>query len=160
MPKVGTRTINNVEVEIHADGRSGTWQIMLPPDEEDGRAQPLGGGNTIEAAVNNARTSIKRMQTSVRVPFKNDDGDKGFATGRHARSRDKILTEIGGKKVHISYRDQTFKADTPQDVFDHLNEIETEIRKLMQEKRTLIKEWELNLGTAVDKAVEEATKDD
>lgn len=159
MALVGTREINNVEVEIHAS-KHGSWSISLPPEEEGGNSRELAGHATsLDAAINKARLEIKKLQVKVAVPFKNREGQRGIATGRHARSRDKLLTEIGGKKEHVSYRDQVFQADMPQSVVDHLNELEDESRKLQAEKREIIEKWKFDLSKAVDEAIAKATEE-
>lgn len=155
MALVGKRDINNVEVEIHAN-KHGGWSILLP--EEGGvKGRQLGGhASSLDLAINAARLEIKRLQVKINVPFKTREGKRGIATGRHARSHDKILTEVEGKKEHFGYREQVFKADMPQSVVDHLNEIEDEYSKLQAEKRAIIEEWKLDLGVAVNEAINAA----
>jgi hypothetical protein len=154
MTLVGTREINNVEVEIHAD-KYGAWNIYLPEEGNEGGNRMLGGGQTLDSAITNARNSIKKSQVKVAVAFKTDEGKYGIATGRHARSHDKLLTEIGGKKEHIGFRDQTFKEDTPESVFARLKQIGEEESALRTERREIIQKWSLDLGKAVDTAIAE-----
>lgn len=159
MPKVGTRDINNVTVEIHASTH-GSWSIVLPAESEDGRTVPLADHATsLDAAITKARAEIKRRQVKVHVVFKTREGKRGVAYARHARSRDKILTEIDGKKEHIEWRDLVFKADTPKEWIAHLKEIDAEIGKLQAEKREVIEKWKFDLSSAVDEAVTAAAEE-
>jgi len=152
MALVGTREINNVKVEIHASPH-GSWSILMPDEGGAGRGRTLGSHATsFEGAVNAARQEIKRRAVKVSVPFKTPDGKLGIANGRHARS-DKILTEIEGKKEHIGYRDQIFRHDMPEEVMDHLHELQDEQGKISAEIRSIVSEWKLDLGKAVDDAV-------
>ena len=156
MALIGTRDINNVEVEIHASPH-GSWSIMQPAEGEE-RAIPLSGAHdTLDKAITSARQEIKRRQVKVAVAFKTREGKRGIATGRHARSRDKILTEVQGKKVHYGYREQAFKPDMPNSEIDHLNELADEEAKLRKEQREIIEKWKMDLGKAVDAAINEAT---
>ena len=153
MALVGKREINNVETEVHASVH-GSWSIQLPADEEGKHGRALGTGNSLDAAVNAARQEIRKRQVKVNVPFKTREGVKGYAHSRHARSTDKILTVMeDGKKEQMGYREQVFKADMPQDVIDHLNEIDEESNKLRAEKYAIVQEWSLDLGKAVDEAI-------
>lgn len=158
MPKVGIREINNVQVEIHASP-SGGWTIMQPAENEEERAMALGSGDTLDKAVTAARNEIKRRQIKVAVPFKTREGKRGVASGRHARSRDKILTEVQGEKIHIGYRETVFKPDMPKEEIEHLNELGDEEAKLRAEQREIIKKWSFDLGKAVDTAINEASEE-
>ena len=162
MALVGTREINNVKVEIHASPH-GSWSITLPADEEGKSGRALGNhASSLDAAINAARAEIKRRQIKVAVPFKTREGKSGIAHSRHARSTDKILANVGDKKEQIGYREQVFKPETPQSVFDHLNEIEEEQGKLRTEHRELVQKWNLDLNKELDAAItakaEEADK--
>jgi hypothetical protein len=150
---VGTREINNVEVEIHAS-KHGSWTIQLPADEGGQHGRALGTHNTsLDAAINLARAEIKRRQVKVDVPFKTREGKKGIAHSRHARSTDKILVVIDGKKDQIGWREQVFKADMPKEVLDHLHDIQDEQSKLKAEEREIVKEWNFDLSKALDEAI-------
>lgn len=154
MALVGTREINNVVTEIHANQHGG-WTIQLPADDEGKHGRALGShASSFEAAVNLARAEIKKRQVKVRVPFKTREGKKGYAHSRHARSTDKILTVLeDGTKEQFGYREQVFKADTPKSVIDHLNDIDEETSKLRAEKGALVQEWSLDLAKALDEAI-------
>lgn len=157
MALVGTKEINNVKVEIHAN-QYGSWSILLPADEGNERTHGLVLGShatSLEAAINAARQEINRRKTKVSVPFKTREGVRGIAHSRHARSTDKILANVGDKKEQIGWRELVFKAETPKDVFDLLNDIEEEQNKLRAEQRDLIKKWSFDLNTALDEAIEE-----
>jgi hypothetical protein len=159
MAHVANRDINNVNVEIHASPY-GAWTIQLPADAEGNHGSSLGShASSLDAAINLARTEIKRRQVKVSVPFKTAEGKRGIATSRHARSTDKLLTEIEGKKEHIGWRETVFKAETPQSVIDHLKEIDDEQSKLRAERIALVNEWKFDLSKAVDAAIEEKTKE-
>lgn len=163
MPILGTREINNVEVEIHAS-HTGSWSIYRVAENEDEPSNERFLANdekTLESAVNKARIAIKKQQVKVAVPFKTISGLRGVATGRHARSRTKILVELpGGKKdQYDSHSHQILKADTPKDVIEHMQELAEEERRIKKEARELHDKWKLNLGVGVDTAVEEAIKE-
>ena len=153
MALVGTKEINNVKTEIHAN-QYGSWSINMPAEEGERGGIVLGHHATsLDAAINLARQEIKRRQVKVDVPFKTREGKRGIAHSRHARSTDKILANVGDKKEQIGWREQVFKAETPQDVFDLLNDIEEEQNKLRAEQRDLIKKWGFDLNTALDEAI-------
>jgi hypothetical protein len=153
MALVGKREINNVGVEIHASSH-GTWTIQLPADEEGKHGRALGTHHTsLDAAINLARTEIKKRQVKVAVPFKTTEGWSGIATSRHARSTDKILAEVNGKKTQIGWREQVFKADTPKSVIEHIKEIDDESSRLRAERIALVNEWKLDLNKALDEAI-------
>src|SRR4051812_4478525 len=160
MPLVGTREINNVEVEIHAN-KHGSWSILLPPDEDGKSGRSLATHHvSLDAAINLARAEIKKRQVKVNVPFKTREGHKGVAHSRHARSTDKILADVQFKKQQISFREQTFKPDTPQDVFDRLDEIEEQQSTLRAEHRELVQEWGFDLNKALDAAITKKTAEE
>lgn len=156
MALVGTREINNVEVEIHASPH-GSWSITLPTEEGEERAhgRQLGSGDSLDNAITKARQEIKRRQVKVSVPFKTREGKTGVAHSRHARSTDKILAEVDGKKEQIGYREQVFKIEMPDSVIEHLNELEEEAGKLHAEQRAIKQEWNFDLSKALDAAITE-----
>jgi hypothetical protein len=157
MAVVGTREINNIECEIQASVH-GSWSIYRV-GEEPNNERYLATDDVLDKAVNKARIEIKKQQVKVAVPFKTMDGRRGIASGRHARSRGKILTKIGNKSEQIESRSQILKHDTPKDVIDHLKELAAEQVKLRKEERDLYNEWKLDLGNAVDAAVKEAIEE-
>lgn len=158
MALVGTREINNVKVEIHASPH-GNWSILMPADEEGRQGRALGSHATsLDAAINLARQEINRRKTKVSVPFKTREGKAGIAHSRHARSTDKILANVGDKKEQIGWRELVFQAETPQDVFTHLDEIEAEQNKLRTEFKDLVKKWSFDLNAALDVAIEAKTE--
>ena len=156
MSLVGTREINNTKVEIHASPH-GTWSITLPAEEGDerGSGRALGTGPSLETAINNARTEIKKRQVKVAVPFKTREGKTGVANSRHARSTDKILAVVDGKKEQIGYREQVFKIEMPDSVIEHLNELEEEAGKIHAEQRAIKQKWNFDLSKALDAAITE-----
>ena len=156
--QVGTREINNVECEIFASD-SGTWTIYRAGEGERNERYLAGGDSTLDATVNKARMEIKKQQVKVAVPFKMIDGKRGVAHGRHARSRNKILTKIGNKSEQLDYHTQTLKHDTPKEVIDHMRELRVEQEKLSREHRELYNEWKIDLGNAVDAAIKEAIEE-
>jgi hypothetical protein len=163
MALLGTREINNVEVEIHAS-HTGSWSIYRVAENEDEKSNERFLANddkTLESAVNKARIAIKKQQVKVAIPFKTISGLRGVATGRHARSRSKILVELsdGQKDSYDSHSHQILKADTPKDVLTHMKELREEEAKIKKEARELHDKWKMDLGVAVDTAVEEAIKE-
>lgn len=153
MTLVGTREINNVEVEIHAS-KHGAWSIYMPPEKEDDKlGRSLATHPSLDAAINLARAEIKKRQVKVSVPFKTSEGDYGLAHGRHARSPDKILAQVDYKKVQVGYRELVFKPDTPEHVFERIEEIDEEASELRGERSVLVKTWGFDLNKALDEAI-------
>jgi len=158
MPKVGTDTILDTQVEIWADS-SGSWQITMPPDEQDGRrGDVLGYGPTLEQATARARTEMNKRRIKLHIDFVDSEGKRGYATGIHVRTR-KILTEIAGEKEHLDTYVTVFRPDMPQEEIDALVKIDEGIAKLQAAKREIIDEWKFDLGKAVKDAIEAAAKD-
>jgi hypothetical protein len=155
---VGNREINNVDCEIHATATGG-WTIYRAGDEPVNDRFLASDEKSFDSAVNKARMAIKKQEVKVTVPFKTMDGKQGIATGRHARSRHKILATVGGKKAQIEYSQQILKHETPKDVVDHLTELREEQAKLSAEHRTLYSKWKMDLGTAVDDAIIKAIEE-
>lgn len=153
---VGTREINGKEVEIHAS-HHGAWSIRLVGVE--GSAGHLATDtDSLDKAINKARLAIKKQEVEVAVPFKTLDGKQGIARGRHAKSRDKLLVTIGGKKESFSSYGRVLKHDTPKEVIEHLKELDDEETRIGREKREIMTKWSLKLDTAVDTAVREAAE--
>lgn len=157
MTMLGTREINNVEVEVHASIH-GSWTIYKVGEGTGHERHLATDEKSLENAVNKARMEIKKQQVKVAVPFKMLDGGIGVASGRHARSHSKILAKINGKSEQIEWSTRTLKHDTPQSVIDHLHELREEQVKLQREERELYNEWKFDLSTGVDAAIKEAVK--
>jgi hypothetical protein len=158
MSQVGTREINNVKVEVHASGE-GSWSIYRIGKEPTNERHLATDPDSLEKAVNKARLKIKQQQVTVAVKFKTLDGRRGTATNRHARSHDKVLVVIEGKKDNISGYTKVLRDEMPKEEVDHLKEIQQEKRRLDKEERKIMQAWTFNLGQAVDRAIKEAAKE-
>jgi hypothetical protein len=156
MALLGTREINNIECEVHA-AVNGSWTIYRTGDAPTNERFLGNDEKSLDNAVNKARQTIKRQQVKVTVPFRMPDGRKGVANGKHARGS-KILTTIGSEKPQLDPYTKVLKADTPNDVIQHLKDLGEEKKKLDSEERALLKEWQLNLGNAVEDAIREAVE--
>ena len=157
MALVGTREINDIEVEVHASPTGG-WAIRTPGVE--GAEGFLGSDpELLDKAVNKARLEIKKRQVEIALPFKTQDGKRGIARGRRAGSTDKILVTIGGTKDSLSSYTNVLKHETPKEVVEHLQELVEEERRIGREKREIMNKWEFKLGVAVDAAVKEAAEE-
>ena len=152
MALVGTRTINNIEVEIHASVH-GSWSIRLP--DEEGNTGHLAMNEDLNKAINNARIAIKKRDVEIHVPFRTLAGERGIARGKHAKTRD-ILVTIDGQKDSMSSYGKVFKPDTPKDVMTHFNELHEESKRIDRERREIMKQWEMDLNSAVTRAMDEA----
>src|SRR5580765_3674997 len=100
MAFIGMKEINGEQYEIHA-GKYGEWSIHAPKQEGDDKPTiSLGAGDTLHKAVANARVAINKTKVKLKIHFITLDGERGVATGKHARTR-QILTTIEGKKEHL-----------------------------------------------------------
>ena len=152
MALVGTRKINNMEVEIHASVH-GTWSIRMVGEE--GNSGHLAMNEDLNKAINNARIAIKKRDVEIHVPFRTLAGERGIARGRHAKTRD-ILVTIDGQKDTMSGYSKVLKPDTPKETMDLLNELHEESKRIDRERREIMKQWEMDLSTAVTSAMDQA----
>ena len=156
MALVGMKEINGEKYEIHA-GQYGEWSIKPPQQEGDDKPPvTLGAGDTLDKAVANARVAINKGKVKLKIHFITLAGERGVATGKHARTR-QILTTIEGKKEHLdSWRVKVLRPDTPQSELDRLAEIAVKISKLQKEQGEIISEYSFDLTKEVDKQIAEA----
>jgi hypothetical protein len=149
MVKLGTRIINGVSTEVHATN-DGIFQIQI-----DGKT--IGSGETLDAAVIQARNAINRDKTTVNVEFiTKTGGERGVATGFHSRNRTTMAKIAGGKGEQLDYNYSAFKPDMPQDKLDRYFEIKTAMDSLRSEQRKLEDEYSINLRESVQQAITEA----
>jgi hypothetical protein len=146
--RIGSRTINGVDTEVHADVH-GRFYIQI-----DGKS--IGSGDTLDAAVVEARNSINRDKTKVEVAFISRAGEHGIATGFHSRNRTTMARLSGGKSEQLEYQYKCFKADTPKTTVDRYNEIEQQIRTLTAERNGIDKEWGVMLRDLVQQGITDA----
>ncbi len=147
--RIGTQTIAGQSVEIHASTQ-GRWSITMP-DTED--RSSLGSGETLEAAIEQARRAIAKRKVRVEVPFITLTGDKGVATGRHAANRD-ILVRIGEKAERLDDYARALQPDTPAEELTKLTAAKATEKQAQREQRRIENEYKLELGRAVDAAIE------
>ena len=148
--RVGSRTINGVDTEVHADAH-GRFYIQI-----DGKT--LGAGDKLDVAIVEARNAINREKTKVNVVFITKAGEHGVATGFHARNRTVMAKIADGKGEQLDYNYKCFKADTPKATVDRYNEVEQQIRALQAERNLIDKEWQVTLREVVQRAIDDAQK--
>jgi hypothetical protein len=148
--KIGTQTVGGQEVEIDADPQSGRWTIKLPGS--DG-FRSLGVGTTLEAAIGQAQRAIAKLKVRVAVPFIMTAGEKGTATGRHAGNRD-ILCRLDGRSERLSDHARVLRPDTPVEELAKLTAAQAAEKEARREQARIENEYRLELGRAVDVAIE------
>jgi hypothetical protein len=125
--RVGGRTINGVDTEIHASP-DGMFSIHI-------EGKSVGSATTLEGAVTVARNAINREKTKVNVPFiTKSGGERGVATGFHSRNRTVMARIADGKGEQLDYNYRAFKADMPKDKLDRWFEVQTTLTNLRAEQ--------------------------
>jgi|SRR4051812_47546281 hypothetical protein len=147
--RVGGRTINGVDTEIHASP-DGMFSIHI-------EGKSVGSATTLEGAVTVARNAINREKTKVNVPFiTKSGGERGVATGFHSRNRTVMAKIADGKGEQLDYNYRAFKADMPKDKLDRYFEIATMLTNLRAEQRVIEGQYEITLREKVQQAITEA----
>jgi hypothetical protein len=103
--RVGSRKINGVDTEIQAN-EYGQFFIQV-------EGKTIGSGNTLDAAVVEARNSINREKTKVEVKFITRDGEPGVATGIHSRNHTVMAKIAGGRGEQLDYSYRCFNLTCP-----------------------------------------------
>jgi protein-arginine kinase activator protein McsA len=147
---VGNREINGETYEIHAS-QHGIWSIMMPTEDGE-RGVELGHGDSLDKAVANARIQINKNKVKLHIEFVTTDGEHGFATGRHGRTR-QTLAVIEGEKTTAPHT--TLRGDMPQEEIDRMVEVRDRMAKLNAELREIIKEYEFDLNKEMTRQIEE-----
>lgn len=144
--KLKDETISGFEVEVNIT-HYGQFQV-------DYNGTTIGHGDTLDQALNQARTRIAKMKVRVSVPFITHAGEKGVGTGVHA-SNHSVLVRIG---ANASQHDgsQVLRADTPQVIIDELTSNVNEIARLGRRNRSIKDEYNFRLKEEVNAAVEAA----
>jgi hypothetical protein len=158
MALLTTRDVTGVDVEIHVD-RNGTFTAIVKGEE---RALQNCRADKLEALIPKIRAALKKRKVEVEVPFRDQDGSRGVAYGRHGGNR-KVLARIDGVAVQFdSYgtRADLFAPDTPDEVFERLADATRRERDAKREVDEIQKAHGFNLGAAVDRAIEEAASAD
>jgi hypothetical protein len=147
--RVGSRKINGVDTEIQAN-EYGQFFIQV-------EGKTIGRGNTLDAAVVEARNSINREKTKVNVQFiTKSGGERGVATGFHSRNRTVMAKIADGKGEQLDYNYRAFKANMPQDMLDRWFEVQTTLASLRAEQRAIEGQYEFTLREKVQQAITEA----
>jgi protein-arginine kinase activator protein McsA len=154
MAHVTNREINGEQYEVHA-GKYGTWSIQMPAEEGSDRSIELGSGDTLDKAVAAARITINKNKVKLHIEFVTTDGEHGFATGKHGRTR-QVLATIEGQKTTAPHT--TLRGDMPKEEIDRMIEVKERQAKLNAEMREIIKEWEFDLNTEVNRQITEAVQ--
>lgn len=146
---VGTITILGEECRVKADDRGVFW--IEDPDGGD-----LGHGETLEKAKTIARTMLNKRRVNLAIPFVMEDGRRGVATKRDARSRDVRVTWADGTKGKVSTFKSPLKPDIPEKVLADLQQRQRTIEAEQAEIKKIRAEWSFSLTDAVDEAVKAA----
>lgn len=148
---VGEDTINNVQVSLKAD-RYGNFSVTRKSDQK-----VLGSGDTLDAAKTKARTEINKTKARISVHLFTRNMKRAIATGIHGKTG-KILVKITGEKGSEQFDQHqiVFKPDMPQDKRNRHQAISKEMAALKTEQRGIERDWEMRLGTEVQKALKEA----
>lgn len=156
MAFVGTKKLSGVQYEVHAN-QSGYFQITSGE-------RVLGAGETLDKAVQAARSTLHRQKVRVSVPFIQIMGlRRGTATGIHERSGEILVRwedGNGAKKGAETIRSYSpvLKADVPEDTLNLMAGLQSEIDQATKRLRELESEWKItNLQSEVSKAVEAAS---
>lgn len=150
--KIGTREVSGVELELHADARTGRWSL-----ERDGKK--VGYGETLDQAVAVAAAALRKERKKVSVPFVTKAGERGIAYGLHAGTRN-VMVDLGGRKEQFAgIEGSVLRGDTPDNVIARMVEIQQTQRTLQQEARGIERDWSMNLRAAVEQAFEQAQRE-
>jgi hypothetical protein len=146
---VGGRNINGVDTEVHADA-TGMFQIKV-------EGKVVGSGESLNAAVTQARNAINRDKTVVNIEFvTKTGGERGVATGFHSRNRTIMAKIAGGKGEQLEYNYRAFRHDIPKAKLDRWFKIQQELTRLKDEQQQISREYEINLRDSVQHAITEA----
>ena len=157
MPKVGVKEILGEEYEVHASPY-GRYSIHMPADE-DGKAQELGAGETLDKAIANARIRINQQRVDVNVLFYDtQSGKRGTATKIHGKTRN-VMARVGGESQQISPSTMVFKGDTPKMARDKYLKLRDEARKLTVEMHKITDAHTVRIGEVVNAAIKQAIED-
>jgi hypothetical protein len=146
--RVGSRKINGVDTEIQAN-EYGQFFIQV-------EGKTIGSGNTLDAAVVEARNSINREKTKVEVKFITRDGEPGVATGIHSRNHTVMAKIAGGRGEQLDYSYRCFNSDMPKQQVDRYIEITDQLSRLQSERSQIDNTWGMLLREAVQQAITEA----
>lgn len=136
---IGTKNINGVDCEVHAN-LHGAWSIMPEERKEDGRPQWSVKADSLDAAVGKARTEINKRRAKIDFECILVNGTPARCTGVHGGTGKALL------KVDKGYRDETmhldtystvYRAETPREVIEEVREKEAEGLRLRREAETL-----------------------
>lgn len=147
---LGTLEMLGEDLVIRASA-SGRFTLALDDRE-------IGSGETLEQAKSKARTELNKRRVKVAVPFLLEDGRRAVATQRHAGNRT-VLYEIDGQKDSLpgyGTGSKVFKAETPPETIARLADLRQQARDAEFGQREIEKEWGVDIGKAVDRAVAEA----
>jgi hypothetical protein len=150
MASLGHQVINGVSCEI-AVSSDGMFTVS-----RDG--ETISHAFLLQQAVTTASSKISQTKVRVQVDFFTLNGKQGTATGIHA-SNGKVLARIGGKSEQFDMYTSVLKGETPQPVVSRLIDINNEVELLKRAENSIKREWGMKLGSAVKKAIEEATSE-
>jgi hypothetical protein len=161
--EIGMIEIAGIEVAVEAT-TGGTFLLKELGSEGIGGRETLGSGDTLDQAKSRARTVLAKRKVKVEVPFKLKDGTEGVATGIHAGNgavMAKVIRHGRERAEQIERRQDAYKPETPQEVFDKVASLTEQSNALYDERKTLEAEWAIDqygLDGAVRDAIREATE--
>jgi hypothetical protein len=149
MTMVGTKEILGTEVEVHAD-KYGTFRLV----EGD---KTIGSGDTLDQAVTKARQELNKRKVKVEVHFKTRTGESGVATGFHGRNST-VLTRVNGeaKAYEVASARRMFPPDMPKAKLQRYLTLKEQEKTLRTEINAIEREFDYDLYTAVQKAIDTA----
>lgn len=147
---VSNEVISGVDVEVHADGRAGSWFI------QGQNGARLGWGDTKDKAMAQARTKIAKTKTRVKVEFVTAKGERGVATGLHA-SNGSVLAKIDGLSVQLSsYGErEVLSSDVPAEKVARMIELREKAHAAEREAAAIQQEYKIDILKAVTAAIAE-----
>lgn len=154
MKLVGHRQIQGVMCDVFANP-DGMWLIRY--EDKD-----IGRGETIEQAINRARTALNKTRITVSVPLILKDGRKVKGTGFNLKTNGVLILIPGNdgleEKDEISANEETFKLDTPPKVIKQYTDNVKLISEAREANRNTEREWFVKGSQMVAAAIEAVKK--
>lgn len=158
---IGTRDIagNSCLVYARADG---AWQICLRVDDDN--EETVGhSSDSLDSAVQQARTHFAKKKVRVEVPFRLLSGTRAVATGIHAGTQ-KVTVRVE-RNFGRATSDQldpsatVLKPETPDERIEQMKHLKAESSRLSGEAREIEREYGERLGWMVREAIDAAASE-
>lgn len=164
---IGDKEILGQTFEVHTDVSGGMFRIVEPAveGEEGSRAITLGNSQTLAGAIAEARTELNKRKVTVAIEFKTPKGERAVATTLHGRSGKVMATVNDSRREQFDVHAKVFKSDTPQEIFDKLQDARRRYTEANDEITRLSREWGFvhgnttSLGNAVREAITQAARE-